>query len=203
MRRSGWLLAVVYLMIACGAANASKPPTVRSGDVVFQISKSRQTIPIQRATGSSWSHCGVVFVIDSAPVVCEAVGPVKFTPLDEWIEDGVGQEYAVMRLRPEFALTRDSMVLMRRAADRFLGRPYDHLYAWSDAKLYCSELVHKVYRAAGVKIGMPRALRAFGIADPVVRAALAGKYGKAIPLDEPMIAPGDLFRDARFIEVKQ
>ena len=51
-------------------------------------------------------------------------------------------------------VTRPLVGDRRWAGSQFLGRPYDLTFDWSHDRMYCSELVYKVYdRALGIKIG--------------------------------------------------
>ena len=50
---------------------------------------------------------------------------------------------------------------MRQVGESFRGRPYDLTFEWSDERIYCSELVWKIYeRALGIEIGPPQRSRA-------------------------------------------
>ena len=69
------------------------------GDIIFHTSKSSQSKAIQLATSSKYSHVGILFFINNAWTVLEAVQPVKLTPLNEWIQRGVNQEFVVKRLK--------------------------------------------------------------------------------------------------------
>ncbi len=121
-------------------------PAVRDGDLIFQTSRSSQSVAIQRATGSPYSHMGLVFVRDGTPYVFEAVATVRFTPLDRWIARGAGQHFVVKRLRnADTVLDAAGISRLRTAALRFAGRPYDLTFEWSDDRIYCSELVWKAY----------------------------------------------------------
>src|SRR5262245_61817018 len=121
----------------------------RDGDIVFHTSRSAQSEAIQRATHSAYSHMGLVFLRDGVPYVLEAVETVRYTPLDRWIARGAGGRYAVKRLRR--ALAAADAAKLRAAAKAFAGKPYDPYFAWSDERIYCSELVWKAYqRALGI-----------------------------------------------------
>jgi hypothetical protein len=56
----GCCLAV--LGVACG--HPDPLPPVRDGDIIFQTSHSPQSLAVQRATGSAYSHMGLVFLRD-------------------------------------------------------------------------------------------------------------------------------------------
>jgi len=189
MIRALALLALSLLSAACARA---APPPVRDGDLIFHASRSAQSLAIQRATGSRYSHMGVVLHRDGRPYVFEAVEPVRYTPLAEWIARGQGGHYVVKRLRtpPDPAQVRR----LRAQAERLRGKHYDLAFAWSDQRIYCSELVYKLYdRALGVRIGRLQRLREFELDDPAVRAKLRERYGARVPLDEPVISPAAMF----------
>ena len=80
-------------------------------------------------------------------------------------------------------------------------RPYDLTFEWSDSRVYCSELVWKMYeRALGIRVGELQRLRDFDLSDPVVRAKMKERYGDAVPLDEQVISPAAMF-DSPLLEV--
>jgi hypothetical protein len=88
------------------------------------------------------------------------------------------------------------------AALRFAGRPYDLTFEWSDDRIYCSELVWKVYdRGLGIDIGALQTLRNFNLADPAVRAKMRERYGDNVPLSEPVISPVAMFRSSLLVTV--
>jgi len=123
-------------MLVAGVANAAPP--LRDGDIIIQTSRSGQSIAIQKATHSPYSHMGVILHGD--------------------------------------------------------GKPYDLYFEWTDERIYCSELVWKMYRAAaGLEIGSLQKLRELDLGDPAVKSKMRERYGKNIPLDERMISPAAMF----------
>jgi cell wall-associated NlpC family hydrolase len=171
---------------------------LRDGDLVFQTSRSRQSEAIQRATHSPYSHVGIVLFRDGKPYVFEAVASVRYTPLDAWIARGEQGRHVVKRLRRH--LTPVEVAKLHASAKPFAGRPYDLYFEWSDARIYCSELVWKMYRQAlGVELGTRQKLREFDLQDPVVAAKLQQRYGKLIPLEEPVISPAAVF-DSKLLQ---
>lgn len=137
-----WLCYVIYLLAApCSFALAS--PQVRDGDIIFHTSKSAQSIAVQHATRSRYSHMGVIFLRNSTPFVFEAVSTVKFTPLDAWISRGVNKHFVVKRFHS--GLNASEVSRLKQGIAAFEGRPYDLTFEWSDDRTYCSELVWKLY----------------------------------------------------------
>jgi len=124
--------------------------------------------------------------------VFEAIATVRYTPLANWIARGDGGRYVVRRLKQ--APTAAQVARLRSAARAFEGKPYDLYFEWSDERIYCSELVWKLYdQALGVKLGELQELREFDLTDPAVKAKLRERYGSHVPLDEPVVSPGAQF----------
>jgi cell wall-associated NlpC family hydrolase len=131
--------------------------TLQEGDVIFQKSHSTQSLAIQLATGSVYTHCGILLHHNKSLQVLEAADTVRWTPLAEWIRRGIDGHYVVMRLKKNMALSPAVVGSMRASSKYYIGRPYDLLFQWSDDKIYCSELVWKLYqRSAGIELGRLR-----------------------------------------------
>jgi hypothetical protein len=55
-------------------------------------------------------------------------------------------------------------------------------------------VVWKIYdRALGVRLGELQKLREFDLTDAAVRAKMRERYGRSVPLDEPVTSPGAQF----------
>jgi hypothetical protein len=134
---------------------------------------------------------GLVHVEAGRTLVYEAVGPVKLTPFDEWVGRGEGKHFVVMRLKDaDQRLTPEALERMHRAGMRFQGRPYDSAFSWSDDRIYCSELVWKVYEEAlGIELGHLQRLGDFELSHPLVKQKLRERYGDRVPMGEPVISP--------------
>jgi len=171
------------------------PGQIQPGDIIFHTSRSAQSEAIQLATQSPYSHVGIVESGSAGLVVLEAVQPVKRTPVDEWIARGLDGHFVVKRLtNASELLTPDAALRLRTAGARFVGKRYDTAFGWSDDRIYCSELIYKVYHEAlGVEVGPIQRLREFDLSSPAVRAKLTQRYGQNIPLDEPVVSPGGIF----------
>jgi hypothetical protein len=138
---------------------------------------------------------GIVYLRDGQPFVFEAVQPVKLTPLDEWIERGDGARFVAKRLRDADArLNVETLRRMRAAGEQLAGRDYDPYFEWSDDRIYCSELVWKVYeRGAGIELGERQTIAAFDLSHPAVQAKVKERYGERVPLDEIVVSPAAIF----------
>ncbi|HEY0660975.1 MAG TPA: YiiX family permuted papain-like enzyme [Lysobacter sp.] len=193
-----WLFALILCWP--GSAPCAGRSQLRDGDIIFHTSRSSQSLAIQHATGSRYSHMGVIVHRDGAPYVFEAISRVSYTPLRRWIERGADGHYVVRRLRKP--LSPPQATALRRSMAAFQGKPYDLTFEWSDTRIYCSELVWKLYRRAlGIRIGELQRLRDFRLDDPEVRAKLQQRYGRHVPLQEPVISPAAMFDSPLLVTV--
>jgi hypothetical protein len=167
---------------------------IKSGDIIFQTSQSSQCEAVRIATNSKFSHCGIIFDLNGKWFVFEAVQPVKLTPFDEWIQHGKNNKYVVKRLKnAETVLTPEVLRKMENYGQQFDGKEYDAYFEWTDNRIYCSELVWKIYKnAAGIELSKLRELKDFNLEDPRVKKILKERYGNDIPLEEKVVAPSDL-----------
>lgn len=127
-------LLILSLLVSVPAF-AWQPQT---GDIIFQISRSSQSKAIQLATHSDYSHTGMLVIRNKKPYVFEAVGPVTYTPLKQWIAHGEKGKYVVRRV--EGGLSVEQQQKLAQTAKRYLGKPYDFSFSWSDDRQYCSEV---------------------------------------------------------------
>jgi hypothetical protein len=168
---------------------------LRNGDIIFHTSRSEQSLAIQRATHSKYSHMGIVFFQHGAPCVFEAINTVQYTPLKNWVARGEGGQYIVKRLADaDRILTPQAVAKLRQVATIFQGKSYDLTFEWSDNRMYCSELVWKIYdRGLSMQLGRLQKLRDFDLSDAVVKAKMKERYGNQIPMEETVISPGEMF----------
>lgn len=178
-------------------------PTVQDGDIIFHTSRSLQSLAVQQATGSRYSHMGIILLRDGKPYVFEAAATVKYTPLAAWIERGEKKQFVVKRLKnARQVMTPSAQLKIRQQAKSFAGKPYDARFSWSDERLYCSELVWKMYdRALGIKIGERQKVSEFNLGSPAVKQKLRERYGTQIPWDESVISPKAMFESPLLVTV--
>lgn len=176
----------------------------KNGDIIFQTSKSNQSKAIQLATDSKYSHMGIIYENEGQFLVYEAVQPVKLTPLKEWINRGKNGHYVIKRLKnADKVLTKSNLTKMKQIGDQFKGKPYDIYFEWSDDKIYCSELVWKIYKqATDIEIGQLEQLSDFDLSNDIVKAKMKERYGENIPMDEKVISPASMFNSDKLVTVK-
>ena len=177
------------------------------GDVIFQSLPSGRSDAIQLATHSKYSHCGIVFWEGGKCYVYEAFMTVRSTPLQKFLDRSKDRHYAVRRFRNADSLfSSDEVVRMfiKNYYKLYNGKPYDVYYAESDEKIYCSELVWKLYKAsANVDLGPWQRLRDFDLNDPLVQEELTMAYGDKIPFDELIISPEALYTSSNLVTVME
>jgi len=177
---------------------------IKDGDLIFQTSLSSQSKAIQLATKSKYSHCGIIYKENGQYFVFEAAQIVKSTPLDKWIARGKNGHYVIKRLKnADKVLTIETLEKMKLESEKFRGKNYDLTFEWSDEKIYCSELIWKIYqRATGIEIGKLEKLSDFDLTSEVVKAKMKERYGDKIPMDEIVISPSAIFDSELLITVK-
>ena len=177
---------------------------IKNGDLIFQTSLSGQSKAIQLATKSKYSHCGLIYKDGNNFYVFEAIQPVKRTPLDKWIARGQDGKYVIKRLQnADQVLTPATLTKMKQIGDQFNGKNYDLTFEWSDDKIYCSELIWKIYqRATGIEIGKLEKLSDFDLTNDAVKKKMKERYGDKIPTEEIVISPASIFDSELLTTVK-
>jgi hypothetical protein len=205
------LLVILFLLFPLRTRAAL--PLLEAGDLVFQTSDSPQSQVIQIATGSRYSHVGIVDVSRNGQIyIVEAIARVGRTPLASWIARGQGGRYAVFRLGGFGAGQKQAFVA---AANRYLGRAYDMYFTSHNEELYCSELVDYAARDAGFSIGHYQRLGSLKVSDPRVIGLMKsrwqghplcrglGSFSECLPniLEDKLITPLSLTEDERLREI--
>ena len=164
-------------------------------DIIFHTSESNQSLAVQQATKSIYSHMGIIIFRKEKPYVFEAVSPVKFTLLSDWKARGKKGKYVIKRLKNhDTLLTTETRATVSEFIQDFENKPYDLTFEWSDERLYCSELVWKLYdRAFNIQLAPLARLEDFNLTSPPVKAKLKERYGYNIPYKEKVISPQAIF----------
>ncbi|RZJ52193.1 MAG: YiiX family permuted papain-like enzyme [Flavobacterium sp.] len=166
---------------------------IQDGDIIFQTSESPQCEAVRIATKSKFSHCGIIFLINGKQFVFEAVQPVKLTPFTDWIKHGKDNKYVVKRLKDNSVLNPAVLEKMKQYGQQFDGKEYDAYFEWTDNRIYCSELVWKIYKnGAGIELSKLQKMKDFNLDDPRVQKILKERYGNNIPLEEKVVSPSNL-----------
>ena len=178
------LLILLILSIRGYYAMSSTGPSLKNGDIVFIKSETSQSIALKEATGSEWTHVGI-FV---EGYVAEAVAGVRYTSLKSFIGRSKNGEYIIYRY-PGFS---SSLKELKAAINKYQS-PYDIYFEWDNTRIYCSELVYKVFKdLSGVDIGKLQTLKEMDLSGPAVRDLIKRRYdknNKKVNLDETIVTP--------------
>lgn len=213
MKKSKYLFPIVTFLLSFGCAlfvamkvfpnnpfsgkktaQNSLTDKIQDADIIFQTSESSQCEAVRIATNSKFSHCGIIYKINGDLFVFEAVQPVKLTPLSDWINHGKDHKFVVKRLKnADKVLTEATLQKMKDYSQKFMGKEYDAYFDWTDTRIYCSELVWKIYKnGANIELSKLKELKDFNLTDKRVQKILKERYGNNIPLEEKVVAPSDL-----------
>jgi hypothetical protein len=198
---------MIFLLISFITVNLNAETdtsALKEGDIIFQESLSEQAIAIKSATHSRYTHVGIIFKYGNRYKVLEAVQPVKITELDVFINRGVDHHYIIKRLKNYKSLVKkNDAERMKKIGNSYIGRDYDIYFEWSDERIYCTELVWKIYKKTfNVEIGRLEQLKDFDLSDPSVKKLMKKRYGNKIPYQESVISPESMFNSENLIQIE-
>jgi hypothetical protein len=176
---------------------------LRDGDIVFRLGDARTlrgAFPlsrfIARATGSPFSHTGIVAVEDGSPVVydCSSAG-VQRQPFEVWMLDCIG-DFGVKRLKPDHRHLIPGVIAYCRS--KFKEQvPFDYEFRPDDAALYCVELTEKAFRSQGLVLSQPVRIGDWEYLGSYPLTAMATPHitrlmlQNPITLEQPVYVPGN------------
>ena len=176
---------------------------LRDGDIVFRRGDARVLLgyfPFSRfianASGSKFSHTGVVALEEGEPVVYDMTkAGVRRQPFCVWVLDNVGP-IGVKRLRPDLRSHIPAVLAYCRRVYQ-AQVPFDYELGLDDAALYCVEMTEKAFRAAGlplsepVRLGQMENAAYYPICMLSFRVLSAYTLEKPLSLDQPVYFPGN------------
>ncbi len=172
-----------------------------NGDIIFHESASRQSQVIQQVSGSRYSHMGMIIKRSGKTYVLEAVHHVRLTPIEQFIARGVDRHFVVKRLRPEHKPTRSQWARMEKLAEGWVGREYDLVFGWSDDRMYCSELVWKLYkRGARIRLGELTTFGELDLSAPATQNLIRARTD-SLDLSEWVVTPEAMFNSDKLVSV--
>lgn len=199
------ILLSFFLLVGCSpntetkntiiVTNKGKEAGWKNGDIIFQESRSGLSEMIQLATQSKYSHVGIVYENEGKWMVLEAVQPVQIIPIERWTKRGKNGHYVLKRLKDTSLIQQPKTIeKMKTIGKGHLGKDYDGYFEWSDTKMYCSELVWKIYHeGANIDIGSPQLITDFDLSHPVAQRLIKERYNGTIPSGAQIISPAALF----------
>jgi hypothetical protein len=197
-----WVAAFLVLAsVRLSAQNAKL--NFMEGDILFQAINTPQNLALAMATGSEYTHCGIVFKRENRYYVYEALGIMSLTPIEDFIKRS---QVPVLqyRLKNPSALTPEVLEKMKSVARSFANKLYDYRFLWSDDKIYCSEMIYKIYqRGAGIELAPLKGFNDYNLTHPAVRALVEKRFPKGFPDDEKVIAPVDLLNSPELKRIEK
>jgi len=134
---------------------------LQSGDLIFRRGTSIEShIVLLTDQESDYSHVGMIYIINGKLFVIHTVpkendadpGYIKLEPINRFLSDGKASRLAIFRLHQYFSEKINT-------ASNYAYNCYVKKYCFdnnydlvSDKQLYCTELIWKAYKRAGVDL---------------------------------------------------
>lgn len=164
-----FLLVTIYNTLPLKSISSGITPKIilpdnlelQNGDLIFRRGRSVESQIVLLSDGDSdYSHVGIIYIKNKEPFVIHSVPAengeeyelIKMEGIKEFLSEDKATRFAVFRL--EDSLINIAATASKFAYDCYLKKYYfDNQYdLLSDKKLYCTELIWKAYRNAGVDI---------------------------------------------------
>ena len=165
---------------------------LREGDIVFRLGDARGMRGhfalswfIARATGSPFSHTGIVAIEDGSPMVYDSSSEgVRRMPFGVWMLECFGP-MGVKRLKAEHRRHIPGVIdYCLKAFERQV--PFDFAFGLDDSALYCLELTEKAFRSQGLKLSEPIRIGDWEHLTSYPITALAMPFGTRLAVGSPI-----------------
>ena len=134
---------------------------LKNGDLIFRRGTSIESqIVLLSDRESEYSHVGIIYILNGKPYVIHSVPSeadekneyIKMEKLESFLSDDKAARFALYRLRDE--LKDESQAAGGFAYNCYLRKySFDNDYDLkTDSKLYCTELIWKAYKSAGIDL---------------------------------------------------
>lgn len=186
-----FFLSILFCLLFAHSASArNQKQVLQVGDLIFHKSVSDQSKALTEATESEWTHVGLLAQYQNQWFVAEAIGPVKMTPLNEFIRRGKNNEFRIYRFKH---FNPQTMTQKLYSAIQKLNKPYDIFFEFSNERTYCSELVYKaMLQVTGHEVGTIQKMKDMRLDGPYVKELIAQRLtetGRELNPEEPIITP--------------
>jgi hypothetical protein len=191
------------------ATAGERMPPLKDGDLIFQTSTSDQSAAILAASGSLYSHMGVIKQAPDGLKVIEAAATVRETPLSKWIARGLLRRVAVYR-DPELTVSQAQKIIAESEA--LIGRSYNIFFSFETDAIYCSELPWIAYGKAGIALGKVEKISDLNVDNLLARRLIERRWRQhpacrargldladcsRLILDQTLITPASIARDPK------
>jgi len=134
---------------------------LQSGDLIFRRGTSIESqIVLLTDQESDFSHVGMIYKINGEVFVIHTVpreddadpGYIKLEPINQFLSDGKASRLAIFRLKQNFS--EKINIASSYAYNCYVNKYcFDNNYDLvSDKQLYCTELIWKAYKLAGIDL---------------------------------------------------
>ena len=192
------LTLTASMMIANAEASTEE---YQVGDMIMQSDEFKSAAGIKILSGSKFNHVGIVVEKNGQLYVAEALGRVVYTDIDDYIERG--EDHVHIRLDED--LSESDKTKISSAVRKYIGKRYDAALSWSDDRMYCSELVQKVYKdALDIEVAHERKIKQHAMVAfvPLLKSgmievpAVFSDVVENIDTNEIVVTPADILRSA-------
>lgn len=168
----------------------------KEGDIIFIQSQTSQAAALREATESVWTHVGLLIQRSGKWVVAEAVGPLKETPIADFIARSKNKSYRVYRYKHFDAATMTTA--LKKALPKY-NKPYDIYFEWSQDRIYCSELTYHVMKdVTGFELGRIQKMKEMKLDGPYAQALIKKRLtdtGRELDPEEIIVTPVSQLED--------
>lgn len=195
---------IAFVLLTLVVSTKAFAQKLQVGDIIFHKSQSSQAKAITEASSSEWTHVGIIVAKAGQWHVAEAIGPVKITPLQTFINRGKNKEYKIFRFKYFNPLTMTANLL--KAIQKH-NKPYDIYFEMSNERTYCSELVYKaMLEVTGQQVGKIQQFKDLKLNGPYVKALIKKRLtdtGRELNPEEEIITPIAQMRENDLTLIKQ
>lgn len=121
---------------------------LKTGDIILQPLNCWSCFLIEAQEKSIYSHMGMYLKINNEDYVLEALGEVRIVSLEEFMAKTERGESLLVRRMKDIKFDEQDLI---EKSNSLLGHEYDADFIWDNydenglEKLYCSELIYKVF----------------------------------------------------------
>ncbi len=166
---------------------------LKEGDLIFQESQGPLTPAIREATGSTWTHVGLIVKQNNKWYVLESSNKVEISRLENFVQRHKKGGVLVKRLKREVhVFTPEEIQKLKENFLARIGQPYDLFFEWSDEAYYCSELTYKLFaETIGLELGQVQKFKDLRLDGAEVQKMIAEKkrQGHNVDIEEAIITP--------------
>ena len=165
---------------------------LKEGDIIFQTCGGSQSSAVIEVTKSKYSHVGIIFQEKGKWFVYEAQSPVRKTSLDSFINGGKLGKYTICRYTED--ISKNEIINMKQFYEPYHLSKYDGTFNWSNKRMYCSELVWKMFYSIGIKLSDYELFGQYDLSSDKAQIILNQRFPNGVNLSDTVISPEGLYK---------